>query len=277
MTIEMKKDMIFQMSKRILLNRIENGFKLIYLIINILEERKKFSKKMKNILIGYRTRKLIKPYRLIQSFLNKRIESCNKIIDSFRIMLFRKKTKNLLYKLEDYHIIYSSINCKLLIFIVKYENGLEENLFFEYNEILKCNILFIHKSEHLCNKKLKGYFMTNSDFHLLDNNFPIEDNNNIIDIPNILKLYKELNFNYENIGKKFLSIHKKIYSPFRRKNRSHSVSGNIILKFPINQKFNSSSNLNIVCKPILKPKKSFLNFKEKKKIISFGSIEIMAA
>ena len=91
MTIEMKKDMIFQMSKRILLNRIENGFKLIYLIINILEERKKFSEKMKNILIGYRTRKLIKPYRLIQSFLNKRIESCNKIIDSFRIMLFRKK------------------------------------------------------------------------------------------------------------------------------------------------------------------------------------------
>ena len=275
MTIRKCKEFVFQLSKRIITYRIENIFKSIYLLIKILKERKQFSKKIKNVLQGHRTRKIIKPYRFVQFLLNNRIIACNKIKDAFKVMLYRKKVKKILNRLEEYNIIYSTIQSKLLIFIVQYENGLEENLFFEYNNILKCNLLFICKTDNLCKKKIKGYFMTDSEYHILDNNYPIENDKNIIDIANILKLYNELDFDYENIGKKFLSKNKKIYSPFRRRLRSQTLGSNTILKFSTNKEYNSSTSLNIF-KSILKPTRSFKTFKKENRRISFGSIEIMA-
>ena len=67
MTIQMSKEFIFQLSKRIIIYRIENIFKSIYILIKILNERKQFSKKIKNLLQGHRTRKIMKPYRFVQS------------------------------------------------------------------------------------------------------------------------------------------------------------------------------------------------------------------
>ncbi len=117
--------------------------------------------------------------------------------------------------------------------------------------------------------------MTDSEYHILDNNYPIENDKNIIDIPNILKLYNEHDFVYENISKKFLSKNKKIYSPFRRRLRSQTLGSNTILKFSTNKEYNSSTSLNIF-KSILKPTRSFKTFKKENRRISFGSIEIMA-
>ena len=275
MTFQLSNEFIFQISKIITIYRIENIFKSIYILIKILKERKQFSKKIKNLLQGHRTRKIMKPYRFVQSVLNNRIIACNKIKDAFKLFLYRKKIKKLLNRLEEYYIIYSTIESKVLIFIVQYENGLEENLFFEYNNIVKCNLFFICKSDNLCKKKIKGYFMTDSEYHILDNNYPIENDKNIIDIPNILKLYNEHDFVYENISKKFLSKNKKIYSPFRRRLRSQTLGSNTILKFSTNKEYNSSTSLNIF-KSILKPTRSFKTFKKENRRISFGSIEIMA-
>ena len=117
MTIRKCKEFVFQLSKRIITYRIENIFKSIYLLIKILKERKQFSKKIKNVLQGHRTRKIIKPYRFVQFLLNNRIIACNKIKDAFKVMLYRKKVKKILNRLEEYNIIYSTIQSKLLIFV----------------------------------------------------------------------------------------------------------------------------------------------------------------
>ena len=279
MVLELKKNFILQISKLLIIKRIINSFKTIYILLKIINSRKNLSIQMKKISLGKKTRKIIKPYRLVQSMLKKRIDASNMIKDAFKAMLFRKKVKNLLNKLEENYIIYSSIDSKLLIFIVKYENGLEENLFFEYCDILKCQILFISKLENnLSNKRLKGFFMTDTETHLLDNNYPIEDDMNIIDIPNILNLYRLLDYDKRDIGKRFLIKNKRIYSPFKRRNNSHLIMKNLqFLNNGTNSHYSSSTSLNIF-KSILRPTKSFLNFKDRKKsLISFGSIEIMAA
>ena len=279
MVLELKKNFILQISKLLIIKRIINSFKTIYILLKIINSRKNLSIQMKKISLGKKTRKIIKPYRLGQSMLKKRIDASNMIKDAFKAMLFRKKVKNLLNKLEENYIIYSSIDSKLLIFIVKYENGLEENLFFEYCDILKCQILFISKLENnLSNKRLKGFFMTDTETHLLDNNYPIEDDMNIIDIPNILNLYKLLDYDKRDIGKRFLLKHKRIYCPFKRRNKSHLEIKNLqYFNNGANNHYSSTTSLNIF-KSILRPTKSFLNFKDRKKsLISFGSIEIMAA
>ncbi len=275
----MKSKFILRIAKLILIKKTINVLKSLYILMKIINSRKTLSSKIKKIQKGNKTRKIIKPYRLVQSLLKKRITASNRIKEAFKAMLFRKKVKNLLNKLEEYYIIYSSIDCKLLIFIVKYENGLEENLFFDYSDILKCHVLFISKSENnLSNKRLKGFFMTDSETHLLDNNYPIEEDMNIIDIPNILNLYRLLDYDKRDIGKRFLLKNKRIYNPFKRRNKSHLIMKNDqFLNHGTNNGYSSSTSLNIF-KSILRPTKSFLNFKERKKsIISFGSIEIMAA
>ena len=279
MVLELKKNFIIQIPQLLINKRIINTFKSLYILIKIINSRKNLSSQIKKISLGKKTRKIIKPYRLVQSMLKKRIDASNIIKDAFKLMLFRKKVKNLLNKLEENYIIYSSIDSKLLIFIVRYENGLEENLFFEYNDILKCQILLISKLENnLSNKRLKGFFMTDSETHVLDNNYPIEDDMNIIDIPNILNLYRLLDYDKRDIGKRFLLKNKRIYNPFKRRNKSHLIMKNVqFLNHGTNNGYSSSTSLNIF-KSILRPTKSFLNFKERKKsIISFGSIEIMAA
>ena len=276
----MKSKFILQIAKLILIKKTINVLKSLYILMKIINSRKTLSNKIKKIQKGNKTRKIIKPYRLVQSLLKKRITASNRIKEAFQTMLFRKKVKNLLNKLEENYIIYSSIDCKLLIFIVKYENGLEENLFFDYSDILKCHVLFISKSENnLSNKRLKGFFMTDSETHILDNNYPIEEDMNIIDIPNILSLYRELDFDKRDIGKKFLLKHKTIYSPFRRRNKSHLLMQNLPRKNNGSRlNYASSMSLNVY-KSILKPTRSFYNYKDnrKKSIISFGSIEIMAS
>ncbi len=120
--------------------------------------------------------------------------------------------------------------------------------------------------------------MTDLETNILDNNYPIEDDMNIIDIPNILNLYRLLDYDKRDIGKRFLLKNKRIYNPFKRRNKSHLIMKNDqFLNHGTNNGYSSSTSLNIF-KSILRPTKSFLNFKERKKsIISFGSIEIMAA
>ena len=109
-------------------------------------------------------------------------------------------------------------------------------------------------------------------------NYPIEDDMNIIDIPNILNLYRLLDYDKRDIGKRFLLKHKRIYCPFKRRNKSHLEIKNLqYFNNGANNHYSSTTSLNIF-KSILRPTKSFLHCKERKKsLISFGSIEIMAA
>ena len=180
---------------------------------------------------------------------------------------FKIKVKHLLDKLEENYMIISSFSrCESLYFNIIYDNGLTDNLFFDYCDILKCFVYYFSKSEnYLNNKILKGNFISDISNYcpIIDVIYPVEIENcnsyNIINIPKIIKRNKEYQEILDEDTKTFLIQHKR---KKRNYNRMNSEVGKI---YTISRAGSKS---------ILKPSKSYLSLKEKKKI-SFGSTEFL--
>ena len=204
---------------------------------------------------------------LIYSILSQRIKAINLIHFKVKNSKYRAQIFKLISKLEEQFIINSSINnCNTLYFNINYTNGLSDNLFFEYNDILKRFIYFVSiKENYLCNKILQGNFIADTSNYspVVDSTYPTTIVNdqvyNIINVPKILNKIKEQKEYLEEDITTFLIQNKKRNKQINYKKSKSQGSFTILPRS--------------LSKSILKPSKSYLTLKEKK--IKFGSTEFL--
>ena len=215
------------------------------------------------------------------------------------MLLSRRQTKKLLQKTADHYVIYSSlINNNQLYFKYKYQNGSDDNLYFEFCPILKCFILFIDKREKMNKKIVEGCFYNENYNALID---PLYEKNskgeNVINFPKIFQKEDLADEAKEIVISRYIKLHRPIrrrreriddYEERKRKmfeEEQHSsirLSSSQTLKYRrIGDKVKKISRsksfmkLKGFMKSILKPSKSYINLKcESKKKIHFGSAKI---
>ena len=295
-------EIYIQFSKLIqkkLINEINNILKSLYIFLKIKNYKVNSIIKIESTYRGFILRQKFKLDYLTSKILNLREEYASKISSYYRMLLSRRQTKKLLQKTADHYIIYSSlINNNQLYFKYKYQNGSDDNLYFEFCPILKCFILFIDKREKMNKKILEGCFYNENYNALID---PLYEQNskgeNIINFPKIFQKEDLADEAKEIIINRYIKLHRPIrrrreriddYEERKRKmieEEHHSsirLSSSQTLKYRrIGDKVKKISRsksfmkLKGFMKSILKPSKSYINLKcESKKKIHFGSAKI---
>jgi len=282
-----------------LINVINNILKSLYIFLKIKNYKINSIIKIESIYRGFILRQKFKLDYLTTKILNLREEYATKISSYYRMLRSRRQTKKLLQKTSDHYIIYSSlINNNQLYFKYKYQNGSDDNLYFEFCPILKCFILFIDKREKMNKKIVEGCFYNENYNALID---PLYEQNskgeNVINFPKIFQKEDLADEAKEIIIGRYIKLHR----PIRRRERiddyeerkkkmmfeeehhsSMRLSCSQTLKFKkIGDKVRKISRsksfmkLKGFMKSILKPSKSYINLKcESKKKIHFGSAKI---
>ena len=282
-----------------LINEINNILKSLYIFLKIKNYKVNSIIKIESTYRGFILRQKFKLDYLTSKILNLREEYASKISSYYRMLLSRRQTKKLLQKTADHYIIYSSlINNNQLYFKYKYQNGSDDNLYFEFCPILKCFILFIDKREKMNKKILEGCFYNENYNALID---PLYEKNskgeNVINFPKIFQKEDLADEAKEIIISRYIKLHRPIrrrreriddYEERKRKmleEEHHSsirLSSSQTLKYRrIGDKVKKISRsksfmkLKGFMKSILKPSKSYINLKcESKKKIHFGSAKI---
>jgi hypothetical protein len=208
------------------------------------------------------------------------------------MILSRRHTKKIIQRLEDSYVIYSSLkNNNQLYFKYKYQNGSDDNLYFEYCPLLKCFILIINKREKMNKKIVEGCFYNENYNMLID---PLYEQNkigeNIINFPKIFKKADTCDEQKDIIINRYIKLHRpirrkreRIDDYEERKRKSHD--DDLLAKSQtFNTKFGdrvrklsrskSFMKLKGSMKGILKPSKSFLNLRCEDKRIHFGNARI---
>ena len=285
--------------QRKLINEINNILKSLYIFLQIKNYKVNSIIKIESTYRGFILRQRFKLDYLTSKILNLREEYATKISSYYRMLLSRRQTKKLLRKTVDHYIIYSSlINNNQLYFKYKYQNGSDDNLYFEFCPMLKCFILFIDKREKMNKKILEGCFYNENYNALID---PLYEQNskgeNVINFPKIFQKEDLADEAKEIIISRYIKLHRPIkrrreriedYEERKRKmfeEEQHSsirLSSSQTLKFRrIGDKVKKISRsksfmkLKGFMKSILKPSKSYINLKcESKKKIHFGSAKI---
>ena len=282
-----------------LINEINNILKSLYIFLKIKNYKVNSIIKIESTYRGFILRQKFKLDYLTSKILNLREEYASKISSYYRMLLSRRQTKKLLQKSTDHYIIYSSlINNNQLYFKYKYQNGSDDNLYFEFCPILKCFILFIDKREKMNKKIVEGCFYNENYNALID---PLYEQNskgeNVINFPKIFQKEDLADEAKEIIINRYIKLHRPIrrrreriddYEERKRKmieEEHHSsirLSSSQTLKYRrIGDKIKKISRsksfmkLKGFMKSILKPSKSYINLKcESKKKIHFGSAKI---
>ena len=285
--------------QRKLINEINNILKSLYIFLKIKNYKVDLIIKIESTYRGFILRQKFKLDYLTSKILNLREEYASKISSYYRMLLSRRQTKKLLQKTADHYIIYSSlINNNQLYFKYKYQNGSDDNLYFEFCPILKCFILFIDKREKMNKKIVEGYFYNENYNALID---PLYEQNskgeNVINFPKIFQKEDLADEAKEIIISRYIKLHRPIkrrreriddYEERKRtmfEEEHHSsirLSSSQTIKFrKIGDKVKKISRsksfmkLKGCMKSILKPSKSYINLKcESKKKIHFGSAKI---
>jgi hypothetical protein len=285
--------------QRKLINEINNILKSLYIFLQIKNYKVNSIIKIESTYRGFILRQRFKLDYLTSKILNLREEYATKISSYYRMLLSRRQTKKLLRKTVDHYIIYSSlINNNQLYFKYKYQNGSDDNLYFEFCPILKCFILFLAKSEKMNKKIVEGCFYNENYNALID---PLYEQNskgeNVINFPKIFHKEDLADEAKEIIISQYIKLHRPIkrrreriddYEERKRKmfeEEQHSsirLSSSQTLKYRrIGDKIKKISRsksfmkLKGFMKSILKPSKSYINLKcESKKKIHFGSAKI---
>ena len=285
--------------QRKLINEINNILKTLYIFLRIKNYEVNSIIKIESTYRGFILRQKFKLDYLTTKILNLREEYASKISSYYRMLLSRRQTKKLLQKTSDHYVIYSSlINNTQLYFKYKYQNGSDDNLFFEYCPILKCFILFIDKREKMNKKIVEGCFYNENYNALID---PLYEQNskgeNVINFPKIFQKEDLADEAKEIIISRYIKLHRPIrrrreriddYEERKRKmfeeeqHSSKRLSSSQTIKFrKIGDKVKKISRsksfmkLKGFMKSILKPSKSYINLKcESKKKIHFGSAKI---
>ena len=267
--------------------------KSFYLFKQIKDKKNKSIQTIVKNYLGYVTRKVYREKFLINKIMEERKRCLSKIISFMKMISIRKEIKILLQRLDDNYIAYSSLTGhKLLYFKIKYENNLEENLYFEYCKPLKAFILFVNKKEKNLSKKiLEGSFYNENYRALVD---PLYEQNsrgeNIINFLQIFQKEEELEDKYDKIindwvKKNRISKRKGLYAlgestenlnnPFIDDTdlaKSQRMDVKALLgndKIPRSKSVMKLKGMK-KGKGILKPSKSYIKLKKEEKRVLFG-------
>ncbi len=265
------------------------ALKNIYFFIELKKCQLKSSIKIQSVYRGYFHRQNLKLNYLTQKIIDYRKLCISKIISHIKGYIIRKYLKAILQKKEDYYIIYSSLsNNKTLYFKVKYNEILEDNIYFEYCKLLKNFIYYVNrKGTTYSKKRVSGFFYNEKYKKLTDDLYEKnEKGENIINFPEILKKTDINSDNYDKIINEYIKAHR----PVKRKReniieyeerKKKALDDDMLLK---NKKFEKLSKTGrsksfmrlkkVVTKSILKPSKSYVNLRSDDKKIQFGMAKI---
>ena len=277
-----------------IVNEIIKIFKIIYLYKKIRLNQEKASSKIISLYKAYIFRKQFKYNYLILKIINLRNENISKIIANYRGYYIRKNLARILEKKEDNYIIYSTLcNNKMIYFKIKYDDNFEDNLYFEYNKVLKCFLFYLsHKEKSLSRKKISGFFY-NERYHKLTDDLYLknEKGENVINFPEIIEKNENNIDKYDKIINEFMKNNrykkkKMIYTIDEYEdNKRKAMDDDIIF----DKKKNNSEKLDKFSrsksymrlkgmkknKSILKPSKSYIALKSGDKKIQFGKAKVL--
>jgi hypothetical protein len=286
-----KKFGIFICAK--IINDICNLFKIIFLFNKIRQYKNIACNKICAMYKAYSFRKKFKFNYLILKIINLRNNSASKIIAYMKGFIIRKNIKKILEKKEECYIIYSTLaDNRMLYFKIKYDDNLEDNLYFEYCKVLNCFISFLSYKEKNLSKKIISGFFYNEKYNKLTDDFykQNEKGENVINFPEIIEKNNKNIDKYDKIINEFMKKNrykKKIvfgieeYEENKRKaldddlilsNKSSSVK---LDKMSRSKSYMRLKGLKFNTKSILKPTKSYISLKSEKRKIQFGEPEIL--
>ena len=283
----------YDLFKKNIIKGIKNILKTLFIFQSIKNCQIKSVQKISSIYRGYAFRQKFKLYYLTLKILKIREQYASKISSYYRMYQKRKDIKNLIQKTEDHYVIYSSLNNNnQLYFKYKYQNGSDNNLYFEFCPLLKCFILFVNKREKKNNKILEGCFYNENYNIMLD---PLYEQNqkgeNIINFQKIFEKIDSLDEKKDIIINRYMKLHRSLrrreriddYEERKRKaldddNPLSNSQTFKIRKFDDKVKKISRSKsfmkLKGSMKSILKPSKSYINLRCEDKKIHFGVAKI---
>ena len=281
------------LTKKKKFNEIKNILKILYIFLKVREHHNRSITKISSTFRGYSFRHNFKIDYLTLKILKIREHYASKISSYYKMILSRRHTKKIVQRLVDSYVIYSSLkNNNQLYFKYKYQNGSDDNLYFEYCPLLKCFILIINKREKMNKKIVEGCFYNENYNMLID---PLYEQNNIGEnIINFPKIFKKAD-SCEEQKNIIISRYIKLNRPIKRKReriddyeerkrKSHDDDrlansqtfntkkiGDRVRKLSRSKSF---MKLKGTMKGILKPSKSFLNLRCEDKRIHFGNARI---
>ena len=277
-----------------IVNEIIKILKIIYLYKKIRLNQEKASSKIISLYKAYIFRKKFKYNYLILKIINLRNENISKIIANYRGYYIRKNLARILEKKEDNYIIYSTLcNNKMIYFKIKYDDNFEDNLYFEYNKVLKCFLFYLsHKERSLSRKKISGFFY-NERYHKLTDDLYLknEKGENVINFPEIIEKNENNIDKYDKIINEFMKNNrykkkKMIYTIDEYEDSKRKAMDDDII---FDKKKNNSEKLDKLSrsksymrlkgmkknKSILKPSKSYIALKSGDKKIQFGKAKVL--
>ena len=267
--------------------------KTLYIYKQVNDKKSKSIKMITKNYLGYVARKIYREKYIINKIMEERKKYISKIISFMKMFSIRKEIKLLLQRLDDNYIAYSSLTGhKLLYFKIKYENGLEENLYFEYCKPLKSFVLFVNKKEKNLSKKiLEGSFYNENYKALVD---PLYEQNsrgeNIINFLQMFQKEEELEDKYDKIINDWIKKNR-----VKRQKSMFALGGSNDNDFIDDTDLTKSQNFKVSSflgndgiprsksfmklkgvrrsRGILKPVKSFIKLKKEEKKVLFGEPE----
>ena len=276
-----------------IINDISNIFKIIYLFNKIRQYKYIFCNKICAMYKAYSFRKKFKFNYMLLKIINLRNNSASKIIAHMKGYIIRENIKKILERKEENYIIYSTLaDNRMLYFKIKYDDNLEDNLYFEYCKVLNCFISFLSFKERNLSKKIISGFFYNEKYNKLTDDFyqKNEKGENVINFPEIIEKNNKNIDKYDKIINEFMKKNrykKKIvygneeYEENKRKalddylilsNKSSSVK---LDKISRSKSYMRLKGLKFNTKSILKPTKSYISLKSQKRKIQFGEPEIL--
>ena len=286
-----KKFGIFICAK--IINDICNIFKIIYLFNKIRQYKNKACNKICAMYKAYSFRKKFKFNYLILKIINLRNNSALKIMAYMKGYIVRKNIKKILEKKEESYIIYSTLaDNRMLYFKIKYDDNLEENLYFEYCKVLNCFISFLSYKEKNLSKKIISGFFYNEKYNKLTDDFykKNEKGENVINFPKIIEKNNKNIDKYDKIINEFMKKNrykgKKVYNIEEyEENKRKALDDDLIFsnksssikldKISRSKSYMRLKGFKFNTKSILKPTKSYMSLKSQKRKIQFGESEVL--
>ena len=286
-----KKFGIFICAK--IINDICNLFKIIFLFKKIREYKKIACNKICSIYKAYLFRKKFKFNYLILKIINLRNNSAVKIIAYMKGYIIRKNIKKILEKKEESYIIYSTLSDnRMLYFKIRYDDNLEDNIYFEYCKVLNCFISYLSYKERNLSKKIISGFFYNEKYNKLTDDFyeKNEKGENVINFPEIIEKNNKNIDKYDKIINEFMkNMRHKIKVKYDideyEENTKKAFDDDLILenksrsakleKISRSKSYMRLKGIKKFTKSILKPARSYINLKSEQRKIQFGNAKVL--
>ena len=272
---------------------IINLLKSLILFKKIKNYHNKCITKISSAYRGYSFYNKFKLDYITLKILNFRKECAFRIFSYYKMYLDRKRIKNLLNRMKDKYIIYSSLsNNKVLYFKYRHQNEIEENLNFEYCNFLNCYIFLINKRDKNNIKTIEGRFYNENYNMLLDPMYETnEKGENIINLQEIFKKEDAIEEKSNMIKNRYIRMHRPVkrerIDDYEERKKKKAFDDDHLSKSPmvkhkkmgdkIGEMSRSKSFIKLKTKKgkgILKPSKSYMNLRCVDKKIHFGNARI---